>query len=90
MRFAARLGAASIGTSLEFVQSQDSLLDELGLPELRFKADPSHLLQLMMGDKKVRNGRLRFVLPKDVGDWCIKALETEFVLEHLSAWQATL
>ena len=90
MRFAARLGAASIGTSLEFVQSQDSLLDELGLPELRFKADPSHLLQLMMSDKKVRNGRLRFVLPKDVGDWCIKALEPEFVLEHLSAWQAAL
>ncbi len=90
MRFAARLGAASIGTSIEFVQSQDALLDELGLPELSFKADPQLLLDLMMGDKKVRNGRLRFVLPKDVGDWCIKALAPAFVLEHLEAWQASL
>lgn len=87
MRFAARLGAATMGTSIDFVKSQDELLDSLGLVELDFKASPEHLLELMMGDKKVRNGRLRFVLPCDVGKWVVKALPPEVVLDHLRAWQ---
>ncbi len=90
MRFAARLGAASVGTSMEFIQSQDTLLDTLNLPDISLKAEPEYLLELMMGDKKVRNGRLRFVLPQDVGNWCIKALQPELVLEHLQAWQNSL
>ncbi len=40
MRFAARLAAAKLGTSLEFVETQDKLLDTLGLPALDFHADP--------------------------------------------------
>lgn len=87
MRFAARLGAATLGTSLEFVRSQDELLDKLGLVELDFDADPEQLLSLMMSDKKVRNGRLRFVLPQDVESWVVKTLPPEVVLEHLRAWQ---
>ncbi len=87
MRFAARLGVAYLGTSLEFVAAQDALLDSLHLPELSFKASPEKLLSLMLGDKKVRSNKLRFVLPKDVGKWQLCELEQEFVLEHLAAWQ---
>lgn len=90
MRFAARLGAAHLGTSFAFVSAQDSLLDELDLPELSFKASPERLLELMLGDKKVRSNKLRFVLPKDIGVWEICELENEFVLEHLKAWQKSI
>lgn len=90
MRFAARLAAAHFGTSLEFVSAQDQLLDTLGLPALDFSADPERLLELMFSDKKVRSHVLRFVLPRDVGDWEVVTLDPDFVLEHLRAWQQSL
>lgn len=90
MRFAARLAAARLGTSLELVEAQDRLLDALGLPALDFQADPERLLDLMFSDKKVRSNSLRFVLPRDVGSWEVTTLEPEFVLDHLSAWQQSL
>jgi 3-dehydroquinate synthase len=90
MRFAARLGAALKGTPVELVAAQDELLDTLGLPDLGFKAYPQQLPDLMMGDKKVRGGALRFVLPKDVGDWSVTPIDPELVLEHLTAWQSSL
>lgn len=90
MRFAARLAAARLGTSVDLVRSQDELLDALGLPALDFHADPNRLLELMFSDKKVRSNTLRFVLPRDVGEWEVATLEPEFVLEHLVAWQQSL
>ena len=64
MRFASRLAVAHLGASMEFVQTQDALLDAPGLPELRLKAEPERLLHLMKGDKKVRSGKLHFELPR--------------------------
>lgn len=90
MRFAARLAAAELGTSLSFVEAQDALLDELSLPALDFRADPQDLLDLMFSDKKVRRGALRFVLPRDVGRWEVVSLDPELVLDHLRAWQDSL
>lgn len=90
MRFASRLAVAHLGASMEFVQTQDALLDALGLPELRLKAEPERLLHLMKGDKKVRSGKLRFVLPCACGEWEVCELEDEFVLEYLQAWQRSL
>lgn len=90
MRFASRLAVAHLGASMEFVQTQDALLDALGLPELRLKAEPERLLHLMKGDKKVRSGKLRFVLPRACGEWEVCELEDEFVLEYLQAWQRSL
>ena len=90
MRFAARLAAAKLGTSLEFVETQDKLLDTLGLPALDFHADPEELLDGMFSDKKVRSHTLRFVLPRDVGSWEIVSLDPGFVLEHLRAWQQSI
>lgn len=90
MRFAARLAAARLGTSVDLVRSQDELLDTLGLPALDFHASPDRLLELMFSDKKVRSNTLRFVLPRDVGEWEVVSLEPEFVREHLVAWQQSL
>ena len=86
MRFAVRLGASLVGTPLELVSSQDALLDSLGLPEIAWKAEPQALLDAMSGDKKVKRGKLRFVLPEDVGSWRVVEVENEVVLEHLVSW----
>ena len=86
MRFAARLAAAQLGTSTEFVFAQDELLDALGLGEIAWSAQPQELLDAMMGDKKVRAGHLRFVLPRDVGAWEVVEVDKATVLEHLEAW----
>ena len=44
MRFASRLAVAHLGASMEFVQTQDALLDALGLPELRLNPNASFIL----------------------------------------------
>ncbi|MGI6104898.1 MAG: 3-dehydroquinate synthase [Raoultibacter sp.] len=87
MRFAARLGAVLVDTSPEFIQAQDSLLDSLQLPEIEWSASPEELLRAMKRDKKVRKSRLRFVLPRDVGQWELVEVEDDVVLEHIGAWQ---
>ena len=86
MRFAARLGAAIAGTSLDVVRAQDNLLDELGLPALSWSAAPEDMLAVMKRDKKVRGGVVKFVLPIDIGQWELREVEDDVVLEHLAAW----
>ena len=86
MRFAARLSAAILGTSIEVVHAQDELLDALGLPELAWAEKPQRLLEVMLKDKKVRKETLRFVLLEDVGVWRVVEVENAQVLEHLEAW----
>lgn len=88
MRFAARLGAALAGTPLELVQMQDELLDALGLPALAWSAEPADILASMKRDKKARAGVVRFVLPRDVGDWVLEDVDDAVLLEHLEAWRA--
>lgn len=89
MRFALRLAAALCGTSLEVVQAQDELLDALGLPALAWSAEPEDMLAAMKRDKKARHGQVRFVLPRDVGDWELRDVDDETILEHLRAWQGS-
>lgn len=89
MRFAARLGAALVGTPVEFVRMQDELLDTLGLPALDWSAEPEAMLGSMKRDKKARAGVVRFVLPRDVGDWVLLDMEDDVLLEHLAAWKGS-
>ena len=86
MRFAARLGAAIAGTSIDVVRAQDNLLDELGLPALSWSAAPEDMLAVMKRDKKVRGGVVKFVLPLDIGQWELREVEDDVILEHLAAW----
>ena len=86
MRFAARLGVAIAGTSIDVVRAQDNLLDELGLPALSWSAAPEDMLAVMKRDKKVRGGVVKFVLPIDIGQWELREVEDDVILEHLAAW----
>lgn len=86
MRFAARLGVALAGTSLEFLRAQDQLLDSLGLCALTdFIPDTEDAIVAMRHDKKVRNGQVRFVLSPDVGEWQSTAVADEVLREHIEA-----
>ena len=89
MRFAARLGREVVGTSEELVTAQDELLDALGLPALAWSAPAEDMLAAMKRDKKTRAGEVRFVLPRDVGDWELVAVPDDVILEQLRAWEAS-
>lgn len=86
MRFAARLAVDVLGTSEDLVFEQDALLDALGLPSLQWSADPADVLSAMMRDKKVRSGKLRFVLPRDIGDWEVTEVDSTTVKNHLVSY----
>ena len=46
---------------------QTRLIQSTGLPSEWPDLDPDLVLSTLQGDKKVRNGRLRFVLPTSIG-----------------------
>ncbi len=83
MRFAAKLGVDLVGTSQDLVEAQASLLDSLGLPGLGWSDDPQRVLEMMKRDKKARAGKVRFVLPRDVGDMVLTPVDDDVILEHL-------
>lgn len=86
MRFAARLAVEVLGCPVEFVLEQDAVLDRLGLPALSWGASADDMIDAMRRDKKVRDGELRFVLPRDVGDWEVVAVDSAVVRNHVEAW----
>ena len=79
MRFAARLGVDVVGTSAELVDAQDELLDGLGLPALDWSEPADEMLAAMKRDKKTRAGEVRFVLPRDIGDWELVAVPDDVI-----------
>lgn len=88
MRFAARMAVDLAGASPEFVDAQDDLLDALGLPPLNWSAAPEALLDAMKRDKKARAGQVRFVLPRDVGEWELVQVDDAAILSYLGKWVA--
>ncbi len=86
MRFAARLGADLVGTSQDLVEAQDALLDSLGVVSLGWSDDSAQILDVMKRDKKARAGKVRFVLPRDVGDMALLPVEDGVILDHLNAY----
>ena len=86
MRFASRLAVSLVDASPEFVAAQDDLLDALNLPALDWTASPAALLSAMKRDKKVRQGHIRFVLPRDIGSWELMDVDDAIIREHLEAW----
>ena len=86
MRFAIRLAAELEGTSLDLVAEQDKLLDALGLGMIVLRASVDEFMDAMLSDKKTRNGKIRFVLPRDIGSWTIREVDEETLRQHLGAW----
>ncbi len=64
---AARLAERLDRVDASFAGRLHALLQTFGLPVEPPKFDPQHILDTMMHDKKVQDGRLRFVLPSRLG-----------------------
>ena len=47
---------------------QDNLLESYGLPTETPKIKKNEVITILMGDKKVRDGKMRFILPKKIGE----------------------
>jgi 3-dehydroquinate synthase len=63
-RVAARLGLCDLGLVGRLVR----LLERLGLPVSFSGREPAQVWEAMATDKKRRGGRLRYVLPRDIGE----------------------
>lgn len=67
MQMAARL-ALELGLAQEtLLERQTKLLLDCSLPVVLPNTDPEEMLPVMMKDKKVEHGKLRFVLPQSLG-----------------------
>ena len=51
----------------EFIR-QDNLLKSYSLPTKIPKINKKEVITILMGDKKVRDGKMRFILPKGIGE----------------------
>ena len=47
---------------------QNNLIESYGLPTQTPKIKKNEVMKILMGDKKVRNGKMRFILPIDLGE----------------------
>jgi len=54
--------------SKEHSSRQDNLIESYGLPTQTPKLKKDEVITILMGDKKVRDGKMRFILPKEIGE----------------------
>ena len=54
--------------SLEQLDRQQNLLESYDLPTEIPKINKEDVMSILMGDKKVRDGKMRFILPKGIGE----------------------
>ena len=54
--------------SKEHSLRQDHLIESYGLPTQIPKIKKNEVIKILMGDKKVRNGKMRFILPIELGE----------------------
>ena len=54
--------------SIEQLDRQQNLLESYDLPTEIPKINKEDVMSILMGDKKVRDGKMRFILPKEIGD----------------------
>ena len=67
MRVAARIATSLDLCSKRLVESQDELLESLGLPERPPHADPDRVMAAIALDKKARRGKVAWVMPRRIG-----------------------
>ncbi len=68
MRIAGDLAAEKGLWSIKNSLRQNNLLQVYDLPVSIPKLNKKEVINILMGDKKVRQGKMRFVLPKDIGE----------------------
>lgn len=86
MRFAARLAERVLGTDPAWTKRQERLLGALGLPPAERACGAQQLLDAMRSDKKVRAGRVRFVLATAPGAWQVQPVDEGVLLSVLQDW----
>ena len=68
MKIAGKIAIEKGLWSKEQASRQSNLLENYGLPIQIPKINKKDVLSILMGDKKVRDGKMRFILPKQIGD----------------------
>jgi 3-dehydroquinate synthase len=85
LKMALRLGERLGVTPPEHARRVERLLESYGFDLHPWTGAPEKLLAAMQADKKKREGRLRFVLQRGVGDTLVQPVEEERVWELLAA-----
>lgn len=67
MQMAARLALRLKMTDHDLLERQTKLITACALPVDYPSADPDEMIPVMMRDKKVAHGKLRFILPSEIG-----------------------
>jgi 3-dehydroquinate synthase len=67
MRVAARIALSMELCSKRLVESQDALLESLGLPDRPPHAEPDRVMRAITLDKKARRGKVAWVMPRRIG-----------------------
>jgi 3-dehydroquinate synthase len=67
MQMAARLAVQLGMAEASLLDRQTRLIEACQLPTRLENADPDQLIPVMMRDKKVEHGQLRFILPSEIG-----------------------
>jgi len=86
MRFAARLSERLLGAGPGLAQSQDALLEALGIGRPSYPRDVAALLDAMRADKKVRDGTIRFALLAEPGRFVAVPVDDDVLAEELERW----
>ena len=89
IRFASRVSVQVAGATPATVRRQDDLLDALGIQRVGERWTPLDTMDAMLGDKKVRAGKIRMVLMREIGAWEVAEIEDDIIFEHLRAWEAS-
>jgi shikimate kinase / 3-dehydroquinate synthase len=86
MRFAAMLAEELGLADAAWTARQAALLDALGLVVRPRPFDAAALRETMTADKKVRAGRVRFVLMRGPGAWDVRAVDEAVLTTVLGSW----
>ena len=68
MQIAGNLALENGLWSIEDSERQNNLIKNYGLPTEIPKIKKEEVIKILMGDKKVREGKMRFILPKEIGN----------------------
>ena len=85
LRFSARLAVRMGVARQEWAERQGRLLDALGLAPLDRPCDAAKMREAMGADKKVRGGRVRFVLSTGPGAWETNVADEGALAEELAS-----
>lgn len=89
LRISARFAAARQAPDealVDFVFTQDALLEKFGLAEVACALDPVELAAALKADELQRSNRCMIPLPLGFGRVRFTSLEEDMIAEHLGAW----